>query len=134
MIVRSLNEVKASGGYGEKPGVWSSARYLLMEDAVGFTLTMTTVASGQRIELEYKNHLEANLIIEGEAIVTEVVTGQKHKLGPGDMYTLDKHDRHALEAKTDLKIVCVFTPALVGNEIHDADGSYPAASLPPGAG
>ena len=41
------------------------------------------------------------------------------------MYTLDKHDRHELIATTDLRIVCVFTPALVGEETHDADGSYP---------
>jgi L-ectoine synthase len=41
------------------------------------------------------------------------------------MYTLDKHDRHRLKAKTALRIICVFTPALVGTEIHDKDGSYP---------
>ena len=126
VIVRSLDDVKASGSYGEKAGVWSSARYLLNSDDVGFTLTMTTVASGQSIELEYKNHVEANLIIEGNARLTDVRSGKAYQLGPGDMYTLDNHERHKLEALTDLKLVCVFTPALVGNETHDEDGSYPA--------
>lgn len=41
------------------------------------------------------------------------------------MYTLDQHDRHELHANTDMRIVCVFTPALVGRETHDEDGSYP---------
>jgi L-ectoine synthase len=38
---------------------------------------------------------------------------------------LDKHDRHELEAITDMRLVCVFTPALLGPETHDEDGSYP---------
>ena len=87
---------------------------------------MTTVASGQSIELEYKNHVEANLIIEGNARLTDVCRGKEYQLGPGDMYTLDNNERHKLEALTDLKLVCVFTPALAGDETHDEDGSYPA--------
>ena len=125
MIVKTFNGIKESGGYAEKAGVWTSTRYLLREDNVGFTLTQTTFAAGQSLEMEYKNHIEANLIIEGEARVTDVARGEEYMIGPGDMYTLDKHDRHILEAVSDLRIVCIFTPALTGNETHDADGSYP---------
>ena len=125
MIVRDLSDLKASGRYGEKPGVWTSSRYLLREDDVGFTMTQTTVAAGQEQTMEYKNHVEANLIIDGQATLTDIATGQEYELGPGSMYTLDKHERHRLRAHTDLRIVCVFTPALVGSETHDEDGSYP---------
>ncbi len=125
MIVRSLDDLKAQGRYREKPGAWTSSRYLLRDDGVGFTLTQTTVAAGSKQVMEYKNHVEANLIIEGEGTVTDIATGEVHKLAPGVMYTLDKHDRHELEATTDLQIVCVFTPALVGQETHDDHGSYP---------
>ena len=125
MIVRSLTELKEQGRYGEKPGVWTSSRYLLRDDGVGFTLTQTTVAAGQIQVMEYKNHMEGNLIIEGEATLTDLTDGTVYDLGPGSMYTLDKHERHRLQARTDLRIVCVFTPALVGNETHDEDGSYP---------
>ena len=125
MIVRSLTELKEQGRYGEKPGVWTSSRYLLRDDGVGFTLTQTTVAAGQIQVMEYKNHVEANLVIEGEATLTDLTDGTVYDLGPGSMYTLDKHERHRLQARTDLRIVCVFTPALVGNETHDEDGSYP---------
>lgn len=125
MIVRSLDDLKAQGRYREKPGVWSSSRYLLRDDAVGFTLTQTTVAAGSSQVMEYRNHIEANLIVEGEGAVTDCATGRTYPLSPGVMYTLDKYDRHQLVAVTDLRIVCVFTPALVGAETHDADGSYP---------
>jgi L-ectoine synthase len=32
-----------------------------------------------------------------------------------------------VRAKTELRFVCVFTPALAGNETHQADGSYAPA-------
>jgi L-ectoine synthase len=125
VLVRTLDELKANGQYRENPGVWSSSRYLLRDDGIGFTLTQTTVAAGQSQEMEYKNHIEANLVIEGRGQVSDLATGEIHDLEPGTMYTLDKHDRHRIEALTDMRLVCVFTPALVGPETHDADGSYP---------
>ena len=127
MIVRSLDQLKASGRYAEKEGVWSSARYLLRADGVGFTVTQTTVAGGQSQSMQYKNHIEANLIIEGRGTVTDLASGETHALEPGSMYTLDRNDPHRLEAHTDMRIVCVFNPALVGRETHDEDGSYPVA-------
>ena len=125
MIVKTLEQVKQSGGYQEKPGVWTSTRYLLREDGVGFTMTQTTICAGSAFVMEYKNHFEANLVIEGEGRVTDLATGEVHSLGPGDSYTLDQHDRHQLEAISNMRLVCVFSPALTGAETHDADGSYP---------
>ncbi len=127
MIVRDIEDLKSRGTYRENPGVWSSARYLLRDDGVGFTLTQTTVAAGTEQEMEYRNHIEANLVIDGEGSVVDVATGTEHPLRPGSMYTLDKHDRHVLKARTDMRLVCVFSPALVGNETHDEHGSYPSA-------
>lgn len=125
MIVRTLADLKATGSFREKTGVWTSARYLMRADGLGFTLTSTTVAAGQSQVMEYKNHIEANLIIEGVGELTDESTHEVHTLGPGSMYALDAHDRHTLTATTNMHIVCVFTPALVGSETHDADGSYP---------
>lgn len=125
MIVRSLDQLKASGRYAENPGVWTSSRYLLREDGVGFTVTQTTVAAGQSQTMQYKNHVEANLVIEGHGTVTDLATGETHSLEPGTMYTLDQHDPHRLDAVTDMRLVCVFLPALAGRETHDEDGSYP---------
>ena len=125
MIVRTVEDLKTLGSYREKPGVWSSARYLLRRDAMGFTLTQTTVAAGASQTMQYKNHVEANLIIEGEGDLTDLATGTVYRLMPGTLYALDEHDRHRIDATTDMRIVCVFSPALAGPETHDEDGSYP---------
>lgn len=125
MIIRNLNELKASGGYQEKVGVWTSARYLMKADGVGFTLTQTTICAGSEFTMEYKNHIEANLVIEGAGEVTDEATGAVHSIKPGSMYTLDKHDRHSIKALSDMRLVCIFTPALEGTETHDKYGSYP---------
>ena len=125
MIVRTVEDLKIQGSYREKPGVWSSARYLLRRDGMGLTLTQTTVAAGSSQTMQYKNHVEANLVIEGEGVLTDLATGTAHRLRPGTMYALDRHDPHRIDAGTDMRIVCVFSPALVGPETHDEDGSYP---------
>ena len=125
MIVRNVEDLKTLGSYREKPGVWSSARYLLRRDGMGFTLTQTTVAAGASQTMQYKNHVEANLIIEGEGDLIDLATGTVFRLTPGTMYALDRHDRHRIDATTDMRIVCVFSPALAGPETHDEDGSYP---------
>ena len=125
MIVRTVDDLKTQGTFREKPSVWSSARYLLRRDGMGFTLTQTTVAAGSSQTMQYKNHVEANLVIEGEGDLTDLDAGTVHPLRPGTMYALDRHDRHRIDASTDMRIVCVFSPALVGPETHDADGSYP---------
>ena len=64
-------------------------------------------------------------MIEGEGTVEDMATGEVHQLKPGTIYVLDKHDRHRLNATTPMRLICVFTPALVGGEVHDEDGSYP---------
>jgi L-ectoine synthase len=43
------------------------------------------------------------------------------------VYALDKHDAHIVRARTELRFVCVFTPALTGTETHQPDGSYAPA-------
>lgn len=125
MLVRSLEDLQATGRFAEKPGVFTSARYLLREDRVGFTMTQTTVAAGTRQEMAYAHHVEANLVIDGEGVLTELDTGTTHALAPGVMYTFDGHERHEIVATTDMRIVCIFRPALRGDEMHDADGAYP---------
>ena len=129
MIVRSLEELQATGRYAEKAGVFTSARYLLRDDQVGFTMTQTSVAAGTTQEMAYAHHVEANLVLDGEGILTDLETGETHELRPGVMYTFDGHERHRIDAITDLRIVCIFRPALLGTETHDETGAYPPAHV-----
>jgi L-ectoine synthase len=57
--------------------------------------------------------------------LTDVKTGKTYPLRPGTIYVLDEHERHCMTVQEEMSIVCIFVPALVGTETHDADGSYP---------
>ncbi len=123
MIVRSLDDLIGTERDVQGP-VWASRRFLLADDGAGFTLTETSVRAGAEQTMWYKHHIEANYVIEGEGQVENLETGETFPLRAGTMYTLDKHEKHKLTANTDLRIVCVFTPALTGREKHDQDGAY----------
>ena len=118
-LAGTKNETVLTGGQAV------TRRFLLEEDGVGFTVSDITVAAGQVADLWYKNHIESNYVIEGEGTLTDKETSREYPLRPGVMYCLDQHDRHRVGAKTRMRVICVFTPALVGGETHDEDGSYP---------
>jgi L-ectoine synthase len=117
MIVRKLDEVTTVDW-----GNGLSRRFLLETDDMGYTVTDTTVRAGTKSRLEYRHHLEACYCIEGRGEVVDV-TGQSHPIEPGTFYALDDHDPHFLIAApdSDLRLVCVFTPALRGYETHRLD-------------
>lgn len=119
MIVRHLDEVKTV-----EWGNGLSRRFLLASDGMGYSLTDTIVRKGTRSLLEYRRHLEACYCIAGRGEV-EDRDGMRHPITPGVMYALDRHDAHYLIAspEEDLRLVCVFSPALRGEERHQLDGS-----------
>ena len=123
MIVKTLNDLIGTERDVQGP-VWASRRFLLAEDGVGFTMTETITKAGSEQVLWYKHHIEANYVIEGEGEVENIATGEVFPLKPGTIYVLDKHEKHRLKSFTSLRLVCVFSPALTGNETHDKDGSY----------
>ena len=124
MIVKTLKDVIGSDDHAIGDG-WESRRILLARDKLGYSLHDTLVKEGSVLELEYKNHVETNYCIAGRGTVTNVATGAVYELAAGSVYVLDKHERHILRAEEgDLRLVCVFTPALSGEETHDASGSY----------
>jgi L-ectoine synthase len=125
MIVRTL--VESTGTERDIRGDgWRSRRLLRRDDGVNFSLHITEIDAGTELELEYANHFEANYCIAGSGEVTEVTSGTVHRLDPGTMYTLDQHDRHILRVTSPMTLLCVFWPALVGDESHDATGGYPS--------
>ena len=126
MIIRSLDEVAGTDRDVAGEG-WRSRRLLVRRDGLGFSLHDTTVAAGADLELEYRHHLEACYCLEGEAELTDLATGAAHAIRPGIVYALDQHDHHRLRVSRDLRLVCVFNPALSGDETHDATGSFPAS-------
>jgi L-ectoine synthase len=119
MIVRRLPEVTTVDW-----GNGLSRRFLLASDGMGYTVTDTIVRAGTKSRLEYRNHLEACYCIEGSGEVVDNA-GESHALTPGTLYALDRHDPHFLIAAPheDLRLVCVFSPALHGHETHKLDSA-----------
>jgi L-ectoine synthase len=115
MIVRNLSQV-ISVEWGN--GV--SRRFLTADDGMGYSVTDTIVRAGTRSPLEYRNHLEACYCIAGSGMVIDS-DGNEYPIEPGTIYALDKNDPHFLIASPfeDLRLICVFTPALQGHEAHD---------------
>ena len=129
MIVRRLNDI-LNTDRDIKTDTWASRRLLLREDGMGFSMHETTIFAGTETHIWYKHHLEAVYCVEGSGEVELIPSGEKFRIEPGTMYALNKNDRHWLRADpgADMRVVCTFNPALVGNEVHDAEGVY--ASVP----
>ncbi len=119
MFVRSLNDVEDTEHFVDW-GNGTSHRLLTETDRLGYTVCHTVVRAGTESQLQYRNHLEACYCISGEGEV-EDMEGTVFPIKPGDIYVLDKHDRHLLRGgkKRDLVLVSVFNPPLKGDEKHD---------------
>ena len=117
MIIRKIDEVPSVDW-----GNGLSRRFLLDADDMGYTVTDTIVRAGTKSRLEYRNHLEACYCIEGRGEVIDL-DGVSHPIEPGTLYALDRNDAHFLVAapEEDLRLVCVFSPALRGDERHSLD-------------
>ncbi len=128
MIVVTSEEIANSPRHAFGPG-WDSKRMIIKRDGMGFSVHETRVAEGAELHLQYKNHVEANYCFAGEGEVTNVATGVTYPIVPGTIYALEDHDEHVVRAiKGDLRLVCVFNPALTGFETHTSDGSYEVPS------
>ena len=122
MIVKSKDDVVGTKGAASGDR-WHSLRLLLEEDGMGATLVDGVLEPGFDMVLWQKNHLEACYCIEGEGTVEELENGKIHEIKPGTLYAMNDHDRHRIRAKTRMRVICTFFPALTGGEKHDADGS-----------
>lgn len=128
MIVRRLEDVIGTDrDIKAENGNWVSRRLLLRDDEMGFSLHDTTISAGTETFIHYKNHLEAVYCVGGEGEIEDLETGQIHSISDGIMYALNSHERHYLRARTDMRMICVFSPALTGTEVHDREGAYPLA-------
>ena len=129
MIVRSLEDARTTDRRVVTSN-WESVRLVLQDDGVGFSFHISTMYPGSETRMWYKNHFEVVYCLEGEGEIECLSDGVVHPIAPGTTYVLDQHDRHVLRAKTKMVNACVFSPALHGKEVHDADGAYPREAEP----
>ena len=134
MFVRTLEDVRAAGReVVVADGLATSQRYVTAADNLGFSVHSVLLKAGVGGDLWYKNHWEANLILDGTMEVKDYATDEVHELGPGSLYLVGPKDRHNVNPLTDVHVISVFDPPLVGNEPRDEDGAFPPTGpIPPG--
>ena len=123
-IVR-LKDLEGTDQEVKSPAGWTSVRFLLAKDGMGFSFHETTFPPGLEFDMWYKHHLEAVYCYKGKGELTNRDTGEKFTIEPGTLYALDKHDKHTLYGGTeDMRLICAFNPPVTGREVHDEDGAY----------
>ncbi len=134
MFRKRADEMRRAGAeMSAANGQARTLRMLTKADGLGFGFSDVHLAAGAEATLWYKHHWEANHIISGTGEVTDLTTGQTWKLAPSMAYNVGPKDRHRLRAHTDIHLVSVFCPPLVGDEQHDKDGALAASGpVPPG--
>jgi L-ectoine synthase len=124
MIVKRLEDIAGTEKEVDA-GNWTSRRFLLRKDGMGFSMHDTLIRAGTETFIWYAHHLEAVYCVEGEGEVELVESGEVFPIRAGTLYALDGHEKHLLRGRTDMRMVCVFNPPLTGKEVHDTDGVYP---------
>lgn len=115
MLIRTLAQVLGTAADVDW-GNGTSRRLLVAADGHGYTLTDTYVRPGTSTFLRYDNHLEACYCVEGDGRI-ETADGI-FTLTPGTLYAPGKGEEHRLSTAGGLRAICVFSPALNGDENH----------------
>jgi ParB-like chromosome segregation protein Spo0J/mannose-6-phosphate isomerase-like protein (cupin superfamily) len=105
-------------------GGFVSNRILLNSDNMGYGMTKTVIPVGEKQFWHYKDHLESCYCVSGVGILTNADTGEEFEIKADTTYVLDENDPHYFQAIEEVTLICVFNPPLIGDEVHQEDGSY----------
>jgi L-ectoine synthase len=126
MIVRTLEEIVGSEReVHAENGNWVSRRFVLNDDAAGFSFHETIIKAGTETHIWYKHHIEAVYCVGGDGEIEDLKTGEIHPIRDGTLYLLNDNDEHLLRGgSADMRLICAFNPPVTGREMHDEDGAY----------
>ncbi len=125
MFVRTLEELETLGRIRfPADASFRSARFLTASDGMGFSYNENKVKGGTDLVVWLKHHWEANFIVSGKGVVTDLTRQKTWALEAGVLYIVGPNDRHRLHLTEDECHVSIFCPPLTGNERFDSDGSY----------
>jgi len=126
MIVRTLEQIIGTEReVHSKNGNWVSRRFVLDDDAAGFSFHETIIKAGSETHIWYKHHIEAVYCVAGEGEIEDLKTGEVHPVKDGTLYLLNDNDEHLLRGgSSDMRLICAFNPPVTGRETHDEDGAY----------
>ena len=126
MIVRTLEEIIGSEReVHAENGNWVSRRFVLNDDAAGFSFHETIIKAGSETHIWYKHHIEAVYCVAGDGEIEDLKSGEVHPITDGTLYLLNDNDEHLLRGgSADMRLICAFNPPVTGREMHDEDGAY----------
>jgi len=130
MFVRGpgdVTEKKLSTGYS------TVRRPLLAADGMGLSLSDLRTTPGEKIDLWYRHHCEANYLVEGSAEIWDKATDARHDLVPGDMFVIGPADKHRVSNTNGVRFLSIFNPPIKGDERYDDLGGYPPTGEVPEA-
>jgi len=105
-------------------GGFTSFRFLLESDGMGFSVHKTVIPKGEKQHWHYKNHLEACYCVWGLGIITDIRNEKNTVIKPDTLYALNNHDDHYFQALENTVLISIFNPPVKGREVHREDGSY----------
>jgi L-ectoine synthase len=126
MKVINLNSLPEERKITCPKGNFTSNRFLLKEDGMGYTITKTIIPKGTKAIWNYKNHLESCYCVKGSGTVKnlEVNPLVTYEISPDSIYVLNNFEKHEFEALEETHLICVFNPPLNGTEVHNKEGIY----------
>ena len=126
MIVRTLEEIIGTEREVQaENGNWVSRRFVLNDDAAGFSFHETIIKAGTETHIWYKHHIEAVYCVAGDGEIEDLKTGEIHPIKNGTLYLLNDNDEHLSRGgSTAMRMICAFNPPVTGREMHDDDGAY----------
>lgn len=98
---------------------WRSLRLVLAGDGLPFSVHETVVEAGSELRFRYRAHSETVYCVEGEGSLEDVAGARVLPLAPGTLYSVGIGEEHVLRARTDIRFLCIFEPALEGSEEAD---------------
>lgn len=118
MIERQLAQVSDTERDVRGEG-WRSRRLLVAEDGLPYSLHITVLDRGARLQFEYVRHRETVYCVDGSGTMRDLTAGETFDLEPGSLYSAGIGEPHEVVAETDMTLVCVFDPPLEGTEEAD---------------
>lgn len=115
MYCRSIDDLIGSEREARGEG-WKSRRFLLAEDGLPFSVHETSVAAGSVLRFNYRDHSETVYCLEGRATLTDINNNREWQVRPGTLYVARIGDDHSLRIEADTRFLCIFEPALIGQE------------------
>ena len=92
---------------------------MLAGEGPEYSVHETTLDAGISLRFEYEHHRETVYCVQGEGQVRDLASGRVAELTPGGLYSAGVGEPHEISTRTEMLLVCIFTPPLIGREEAD---------------